>query len=606
MTLAEADDRRRDDDIIPADLAIRAMRDSGYKNTAYALAELIDNSVQAVADLVEVFCLEERVAVNARQRRRITQIAVLDNGLGMPEYVLGLALQFGNGTHLDDREGIGRFGMGLPNASISQAKRLDVWTWQSGPDNAVHSYLDVDEIESGSLKRVPKPKHDPLPREWKQRAHNLGTTGTLVLWTKFDDERLTWKGSRATLDHTEALIGRMYRKFIHAGDLRIHLKAFDGHEVIYDRDVRVNDPLYLMAPSSTPAPFNNTPMFQRYGEEDQVFEIRGNGAVQNVVVRMSWARPETLPEDGADRGAKDYGKHAAKNIGLSIVRAGRELDLDPSWAISDPTERWWGAEVEFPPSFDEVFGVTNNKQSATIFSHMANFDWKTEAEPGEEFLDYKRRLKDDGDARADLIEIVDYIKTGIRRLRSNLEDQTKGRRSARRHDDTTVEDRASTKFKERAEFGHRAEADDEVFDKQAKDALVDDLKEKKYAEEIAREIAEAVQRREKRVIFVEATSEADAFFSVDPKPGGVTEIVFNRSHPAFRMLLMALDADITEATERELTIRIQNASDTLKMLFAAWGRLEIEDIPGRERLRRMRQDWGRMARDFLTDGDSEP
>ena len=215
-----------------------------------------------------------------------------------------------------------------------------------------------------------------------------------------------------------------------------------------------------------------------------------------------------------------------------------------------------GAEVEFPPSFDEVFGVTNNKQSATIFSHMANFDWKTEAEPGEEFLDYKRRLKDDGDARADLIEIVDYIKTGIRRLRSNLEDQTKGRRSARRHDDTTVEDRASTKFKERAKSGHRAEADDEVFDKQAKDALVDDLKEKKYAEEIAREIAEAVQRREKRVIFVEATSEADALFSVDPKPGGVTEIVFNRSHPAFRMLLMALDADITEATERELTIRI--------------------------------------------------
>ena len=207
MTLAEADDRRRDDDIIPADLAIRAMRDSGYKNTAYALAELIDNSVQAVADLVEVFCLEERVAVNARQRRRITQIAVLDNGLGMPEYVLGLALQFGNGTHLDDREGIGRFGMGLPNASISQAKRLDVWTWQSGPDNAVHSYLDVDEIESGSLKRVPKPKHDPLPREWKQRAHNLGTTGTLVLWTKFDDERLTWKGSAQRLITQKHLLG---------------------------------------------------------------------------------------------------------------------------------------------------------------------------------------------------------------------------------------------------------------------------------------------------------------------------------------------------------------------------------------------------------------
>jgi hypothetical protein len=395
----------------------------------------------------------------------------------------------------------------------------------------------------------------------------------------------------------------MYRKFIHAGDLRIHLKALDGAEILYDHNVRVNDPLYLMVPSSTSAPFDKMPMFQRAGEEDEIFKINFRGKTHEVTVRMSWARPESLPEDGMERGAKDYGKHAAKNIGLSIVRAGRELDLDPSWAISyDVTERWWGVEVEFPPSLDEIFGVTNNKQAATTFSHMATFDWKTEAEPGEEFLDYKKRLKEEGDPRADLIEIVDYIKRNIKVLRSNLTDQTKGRRSgARRHDDTSVEDRATTKFKERAETGHRAESDNQVFDNTAKRTLVDDLKDKNYSEPVARQIAEAVQRRDKRVIFVEAVSEADAFFAVELKPGGVTEIVFNRSHPAFKSLLMALDADIADATERDLAVRIENASDTLKMLFAAWARLEIEDMPGRERLRRMRQDWGRMARDFLTD-----
>ena len=44
---------------IPPHLAIQAMRDSGYKNTAYALAELIDNSVQANAKSCEIFCIEE-------------------------------------------------------------------------------------------------------------------------------------------------------------------------------------------------------------------------------------------------------------------------------------------------------------------------------------------------------------------------------------------------------------------------------------------------------------------------------------------------------------------------------------------------------------------
>lgn len=50
--------------IIPPELAIRAMRDSGYRNTDYALAELIDNSIQAKATQVDVICLEVLKQVN--------------------------------------------------------------------------------------------------------------------------------------------------------------------------------------------------------------------------------------------------------------------------------------------------------------------------------------------------------------------------------------------------------------------------------------------------------------------------------------------------------------------------------------------------------------
>ncbi|MCP5551399.1 MAG: hypothetical protein H7A53_10965 [Akkermansiaceae bacterium] len=322
--------------------------------------------------------------------------------------------------------------------------------------------------------------------------------------------------------------------------------------------------------------------------------------------RASWATPATLPENGKDRGSEPYGKHAAKNLGVSIVRAGRELDLDPSWTNTyEPTERWWGIEVEFPPALDEVFGVTNNKQAANIFSHMVGFDWATEADPGEERSDFIARLKSDGDPRASLIEIVDYIKTTIKKLRTLNADQTKGRRSpGKRHDDTSVEDRASTKFKERAEAGHETPSDKEVFDDDAKEELVKDLtNEKQYPEADAREIADAVQKRDRKVLFVLQSSDMDAFFAVEQKPGGVTEIILNREHPAHEQLLTALDESTGDSTERELVERICNASETIKMLFAAWARQEIEDVPNREKLRRMRQDWGRMARDFLLDGD---
>ena len=61
-----------------------------------------------------VICFEEYRQVNERSSRRIQAIGILDNGDGMTPETLRLALQFGNGTHLSDRKGIGRFGMGLP------------------------------------------------------------------------------------------------------------------------------------------------------------------------------------------------------------------------------------------------------------------------------------------------------------------------------------------------------------------------------------------------------------------------------------------------------------------------------------------------------------
>ncbi len=593
-------------EIIPPELAVKAMRDSGYRNTAYALTELIDNSAQAKASLIEVICVERSEQVNGRDRRRIKKLAVLDNGIGMTKDVLRKALQFGNGTHLDDRDGIGRFGMGLPNASISQCRRIEVWTWQNGPQNALYSYLDLDDIEARVMRSVPEPRHFPLPEEWKGRSKGVEEHGTLVLWSQFDEHRLTWKTGDGTLRNTEPLVGRMHRKSISDGNLNIRLLSFLNDTETYNVTVLPNDPLYLISPSSTPAPFGNNAMFQRWGEFDEEFLINWNGGVHKVIVRIAWARPETVPDDGTDRGATKYGKHAAKNTGVSIVRAGRELDLDPSWTNGyDPRERWWGVEVDFPPALDEVFGVTNNKQAATIFSHTAQFDWKMLAEPGEPYIEFKERMKVDGDPRGQLIDIAQHIHDQLKKVRECLHDQTKGVRGGKkRHDDVSVEDRASTKFKQRAEQGHKTDQDDKVFDEICQEKFRDDLvKEKNYPEQVASDIADAVKKRRRKVVFLEQETDSQAFFLIQNAPGGIAEVIFNRQHPAFEYLIRTLDREVDEDNPdiRDLTARISNASDTLKMLFAAWARYEMEDVPNRSRIKDMRHEWGKMARIFLLD-----
>ena len=91
--------------VIPQNLSISAMRSSGYRDTAHALAELIDNSVQSGLEAsdaltqVEVICVEEPKEKGARSS--IAQIAVLDNASGMSVDTLRKALQFGNGSRLD-------------------------------------------------------------------------------------------------------------------------------------------------------------------------------------------------------------------------------------------------------------------------------------------------------------------------------------------------------------------------------------------------------------------------------------------------------------------------------------------------------------------------
>lgn len=99
---------------------IEALRGLGY-NTATALADIIDNSIGAGADLVHV---------NFEWKENASRIYVLDNGRGMSSAELDKAMRLGERNPLEERgsNDLGRFGLGLKTASFSQCRRLTVAT----------------------------------------------------------------------------------------------------------------------------------------------------------------------------------------------------------------------------------------------------------------------------------------------------------------------------------------------------------------------------------------------------------------------------------------------------------------------------------------------
>lgn len=599
-----------DYDIVPTSLAVKAMRDNGYKNAAYALAELMDNSIQAGASTVELLCADEELLIEQRARRRLNEVAVLDNGSGMAEDTLQIALQFGNGTRLDagEHKGMGRFGMGLPSASISQCRRVDVWSWQDGVTNALHSYIDLDEIEAGELRMVPAPKPSLIPGKWSVAAHegSIGKSGTLVVWSRID--RSLWRTSKALIDNSEELIGRMYREWLSKSQVTIRMKSFMDEkpdEAVLDRTALPNDPLYLMSKTTCPEPFSDRPMFAPFPSEE-AHEIRTlirfNGEDHEVVTRLAIASEEARA--GQNSGSKPHGRHAARNVGVSVVRAGRELELDPAWTTTyDPRERWWGVEVRFEPGLDELFGVANNKQSARNFAEAAKID--TDAlvkQHGGSISKARELLREEEDPLEPLLELVHRIQTNIREMRKVIGVQAEGRRR-QRHKDKDAETKATEAVRKRQGEGFRGQSDaDEERPSEARKAeLAEVLEHQGHSPETAQVLAAETIDKGLKYRMEVSSLEGGAFFSVQPR-GGVLLVTLNTDHPAYNLLLGARDPKDLPDDPDELKERLAMAQSGLETMLFAWARYEDEQTSPdlRRAAQNIRHDWGRMAEVFLS------
>lgn len=354
--------------IIDASLGLQALRQAGYRSTGNAVAELIDNSIEAEARDIEIIACSESVLSKSRHVKQITRIAVLDNGKGMNDDELGSCLSMGWGTRLQGREGLGRFGFGLKGSSISQCKKVEVYSWTK--KSAIRkAYLDLDEVEDKNLQTLPEIKEEDLPF-WISNAfkEKLSQSGTLVVWSNFD--LLTLKKPETLVRHLNQELCRVYRHFLDDDDkyglkrnIRVHDLDIKEASIVSSTSLKANDPLYLLTPNNVPS-FGNKSTNEL--QEDFVFNVKyedpytSEEKSSEVRIITSIAKPETQDLGGNTK----VGKHYSKNTGISFVRAGRELELGYYGYIdsSEPRHRWWGIEVRFEPVLDEYFGVTNNKQ----------------------------------------------------------------------------------------------------------------------------------------------------------------------------------------------------------------------------------------------------
>lgn len=325
-------------EVIPDPVSlIESMRAVGYTVEA-AVADLVDNSLSADASAVQV---QYDAAAGT------PFVAILDDGNGMAPDELTHAMRHGSSNPMDQRGAtdLGRFGLGLKTASLSQCRKLTVVSSKGGVLSARCWDLDVVRQTGRWLVVVPdEPVIEALPLIKRLRAQD---SGTLVVWQDLD--RL----AAGAQDVQAEMTARMEPLLEHLALVFHRFAQKEGGK----------PPVHITVnglPLPPRDPFLATNQFRQELEGQSIRHERGVVEVRPFVLPpISQLTEEEIETAGGRDGLRG-------TQGFYIYRA-RRLVIWGTWFRLVPKHEAYKltrVRVDIPNSFDELWALDIKKSAA--------------------------------------------------------------------------------------------------------------------------------------------------------------------------------------------------------------------------------------------------
>lgn len=330
-----------------------SMRHMGY-SFADAVADVMDNSISANATIIRLLFPTNPEAI---------YVGILDNGHGMSKQELFRAMCYGSQANEKERseDDLGRFGLGMKSASLSQCRKMTVI---SKKDGEICAYRwDYDEITSQGQRgdwAVLELNDEDIKQQYCYSDINELGHGTLVLWEEFDGlykssggriyEALT-RNRNYILDHLPLI----YHRFITEDGLKI----FINYE-----ELKALDP-FLVNRSDCSWGTIKQPLTDSCGKEHFV-EITPYKLP--FVTEMSDAEKHLI--GGADKMSKMQGYFIYR--GHRLIRYGTWFGA-PRHEIS----KYARVKVDIPNCMDDIWKVDVMKRNAEIPTELAKLLEKT-------------------------------------------------------------------------------------------------------------------------------------------------------------------------------------------------------------------------------------
>jgi hypothetical protein len=343
-----------------------AFSQTGYR-FELAVADIIDNSIDADAKwvLIRLFTDENS----------ITRIVLADDGHGMAEPVLRKAMQYGAQVTRRAKD-LGRYGVGMKSASLSQCRDLSVLSRHAGlvagrrwTERSIRAGWHCDILDPLQCAELVNRPWGPL---------DLINHGTLVVWDGLDRLHTDRLGLERTIDHLFRLLnihlGLTFHRFLGNGSLRIQVDRADSATGQAGLPTTVQE----LDPFAYPA--TGMPTFPK----DFVIETTDAPAVA--------ARAHVWPPKSKAAGYRLGGGQVASRQGFyfyrneRLIQAGgwngwRESDNEPHLSLARTS-------IDLHADADRAFGLSLHKSAIDVPTSFVGALDRARAEDQTTFRDY--------------------------------------------------------------------------------------------------------------------------------------------------------------------------------------------------------------------------
>jgi hypothetical protein len=333
---------------------IFGLRDTGY-NVRTAAADIIDNSIAADADQIHV-----EIVLNADGRKFVY---FGDNGKGMDAAGVHRAMRYG-APERENRESLGKFGLGLKTASSSVCLRYTLISRSAPEQELAKLTWDLEHVAKAGAWEMLK---EPVTADEQDIFDEMcGATGTLVIWEKCD-RILTKEYEPGSTQERNAItrladslskhLSLVFHRFLDSGDTR-------------ERNVEI---LVNQQPVEPWNPFYPARSEQVLAEKMQQLEVEmPDGSVETATIR-AWLLPHRL--DMTKEEEKQHARISNRAQGFYVYREGR-LIQDGGWldvfGVPEPHYSLLRIEFDFGHRLDDAFRIDVKKSRILFHPELAD------------------------------------------------------------------------------------------------------------------------------------------------------------------------------------------------------------------------------------------